>query len=861
MKLLLIDGNSVLFRGYYATAYGNVMKTRAGIYTNAVFAFANMLFKAIDMLKPTHIAVAFDKGKHTFRHELNKDYKAGRQKTPDELASQFALVREFLRACHIPYYEFDNIEADDIVGTLSKMFPGVETEILTGDRDLLQLIDDATVVNRMVKGISEMERLDVAGLREKYGLRPDQIIDLKGLMGDASDNIKGVRGIGPKTAETLLKKYDTCEGVYAHLAELKGKIRENLENDRESCFLSKTLATIKTDVVMDVKLADLFMDIHWEEANSFFLEYDMHSLIRHALVPSDKTAKRSMVKKVKKISAAIYGKCPYIHFDSNEFSYYRRQLFGLCFCDGKHCEYISLSDLQKDKNCIAFLADSAKKKICYDSKAAMHCAAYNGFSLAGAEDLQLAGFLINNYNIDFATLAHYFSQEAPEPISLFYGSEKKEKEIQPERQVQFAGTYARSGYDLFHCCQKELQEKELCSLYEEIEKPLAEVLYAMEKEGICCDKNILEDIANETKAKMEEAAQQIYDYVGHPFNLNSPKQLAEVLFDELGLPTGKKRSTSADVLEYLTDFHPIVAIISVYRKQAKIYSTYAEGLKKYIEEDGKIHTIFAQTSTQTGRLSSLEPNLQNITVRDEEGRNIRKAFLPSPGHVLMDSDYSQIELRVLASLAREERMIHAFQNHIDIHTQTAADIFKVAVDEVTPELRRRAKAVNFGIVYGISDFGLAKQVGLSRKEAAAFISNYYKTYPRIHEYLQKEIAFCEKNGYVKTMFGRRRYIREIYDKNYNIREFGKRAAMNAPIQGSAADLMKIAMVRCFRAMKEKGLAAKMILQIHDELIFDVPENEIEIMKEVIRVGMNEALDLATGLQSSLGVATSWYEAK
>ena len=856
MKLLLIDGNSMLFRGYYATAYGRPMTSADGTPTNAVFAFANMLWKAIDLIKPTHCAVAFDKGKHTFRHEVAADYKAGRQPTPEDLIPQFALVREYLKETKILYLEFDDIEADDIVGTLSKSYPGVDTDILTGDRDMLQLIDDSTTVYRMVKGITEMERMDEAALKEKYGLTPMQVIDLKGLMGDPSDNIKGVRGIGPKTAEKLLASYGSCEGVYEHLDELKGKVKENLIADKESCFLSKQLATIKTDVEIEQKLDDLVFRPDINGMNDFYTRYNMRSLLRTA---TKKPEPALAAERVSKISKELRND-PFVYFDSDQFRYYGRKLYGLAFSDGKKAEYISLEDLLKDEETLAFLA-SSEKKITYDSKACMHCAADNGFVLKDADDLMLTGFLINNYNNTLPVLAAYFGREVPPQPAELYGSEKKPLEPSLEEQCKAACQNAALGKDLYIRSEKELQEKELVHLYEEIEKPLSEVLFAMEQEGIRCEVSILDEIAKETKQKMDEAAEAVYELAGKPFNLNSPKQLAEVLFDDLRLPGGKKRSTSAEVLEYLSAIHPIAAEILNYRKQSKLYSTYAEGLKKYIAADGKIHTIFSQTITQTGRLSSYDPNLQNISVRDEEGRTVRKAFLPKEGNVLLDSDYSQIELRVLASLANEEKMIEAFRSHIDIHASTARNVFGLSAEEVTPEMRRRAKAVNFGIVYGISDFGLAKQVGISRKEAQEFIENYYATYPRIREYMDGVVSYCEEHGYVKTMMNRRRYIREIKDSNYMTREAGKRAAMNSPIQGSAADLMMIAMIRCYRLMQEKGVKAKMILQIHDELLFDVPEEEVEVMKEIVQEVMLGAMDLKTGLESSLGIARDWYEAK
>ena len=848
----------MLFRGYYATCYGNLMQTKNGVYTNAVYAFSNMLFKAIDTIRPTHCAVAFDKGKHTFRHEIDSSYKAGRAPTPEPLIPQFALAREFLSSANIPYLEFDDIEADDIVGSLSKSFPGIKTTILSSDRDLLQLIDDSTTVYLMTKGISEMSKMDEAALKEKYQLTPAQIIDWKGLMGDSSDNIPGVRGIGEKTAIKLLNNYGSCEGVYEHIDELKGKMKENLIADKEICFMSKQLATIKTDVEFDQSLDDFFLNINYQSLNSFYDHYEMRSLIRN--VERKAIVSKPSFKEVDKISSKLYDQKPFVYFESDCFSYYDRSLNGLAFAANNEIQYISLENLLKDTDCLEFLA-GPRPKVVYDLKACRHCAAHNGFALGDSDDLMLICFLNYNYLTSIEEIFRYYGKDVPATIPELYGTEKKPLNPDKDKLVTHACETAYSASGVYSSACKELKDKQMTELYEDVEKPLSSVLFEMENNGIRCDLSVLKEIAIETKKKMDQDADTIYSMAGHPFNINSPKQLAEVLFDELGLPGGKKRSTSVEVLEELAHFHPIADALISYRKQSKIYSTYAEGLQKYVKEDGKIHTIYSQTVTQTGRLSSYEPNLQNISVRDEEGKMIRKAFLPKDGSVFMDCDYSQIELRVLASLSNEKKMIDAFNSGIDIHSATACDVFGLEKDQVTDEIRRRAKAVNFGIVYGISDFGLAKQTGISRKEASHFIDNYYKTYPNIKKYMEDEVSFCENHGYVLTVMNRRRYIKEIKDHNYVMREFGKRAAMNAPIQGSAADLMKIAMIRCDRLMKEKGVKSKMILQIHDELLFEVPEDEVEIMKEIIKDGMNNAMKLNVSLESSLGIARNWYEAK
>ena len=857
MKLLLIDGNSVLFRAFYATSYGNIMKTSKGVYTNAVYAFANMLNKALKTIEPDYCAVAFDKGKHTFRHDIAKDYKAGRKETPEELVGQFELVREMLEAYNLPYLEYDSIEADDIIGSLAKKYK-MDTCILSSDRDMLQLIDDTTSVYVMRKGMSDIAKMDEKALLDEYGLKPYQIIDYKGLAGDKSDNIKGVEGVGDKTAVKLLTDYDTCEGIYEHIDEIKGKLQEKLIRDKDSCFLSKTLATIKTDVDIDKDLEDLKLNISEEGKNEFFEKYEMHSLIRS--VSHTEKKKPSSIKRVSSISKDLLEDAC-IFFVSDEFSYYQRKLYGASFNKKDKQEYITLEDLKNDKKALEYLA-SDKKKAVFDLKALLHSLSFNEIEIGNnTDDIYLMCFLSNNYNGDLNSIIMNYGGGQIEELKDIFGSEKKPLEFNEDRVMLYAGEVGRNLCDIYDRVSKELKEKEMLSLYEEIELPLLYVLYEMEEAGVICDEKELDEIASNTKVKIDALEKRIYKSVGHEFNISSPKQLSEVLYTELELPDLKKGSTNAEVLNKLINYHPVVSDVLEYRKYTKLYSTYAEGLKKYITKDKRIHTIFSQTITQTGRLSSYDPNLQNISVRDDESREIRRAFKPSKGNVLMSSDYSQVELRVLASLANEKKMIDAFNEGIDIHTKTAMDVFGLEKDEVSDIDRRHAKAVNFGVVYGISDFGLANQTQLSFTDAKQFIENYFETYPNIKKYLDSQVAFCKDNGYVKTMLNRRRYINEINDRNYMMREFGKRAAMNATIQGSAADLIKIAMIKANHRLKEEKLKSKLILQVHDELIFDVPKDEVDKMKEIIPDIMSNAYKLKTRLDCSLAMGKSWYEAK
>ena len=857
MKLLLIDGNSVLFRGFYATCYGNIMKTSKGVYTNAVYAFANMLNKALNTIKPDYCVVAFDKGKHTFRHDIAEDYKAGRRETPEELVGQFDLVREMLESYNMPYMEYDSIEADDIIGSLAKKYP-LETCILSSDRDMLQLIDDTTSVYVMRKGMSDIARMDEKALMEEYGLKPYQIIDYKALAGDKSDNIKGVEGVGDKTAVKLLSEYDTCEGIYENIDSIQGKLKEKLIRDKESCFLSKTLATIKTDVEIPRVLDDFKVNISEDGRNGFFDKYEMYSLIRKTNQNTEEEKREH--RTVNRISEELLHE-PVVYFLSDEFSYYERKLFGACFSNANGQEYIALEDLKMDTGALDFLA-SDKKKTVFDLKAVKHALKYNGIALGrNTDDLYLMCFLSNNYNSDLSSIIHNYQGKKIRELKEVFGTEKKPAEVNTEELSAYA---CEIGYDLKQIEQrvgKELEEKEMLSLYRDLELPLTDVLYDMEEAGVCCDEKELDEISMQTKEKIDVLERRIYESIGHEFNISSPKQLASVLYEELDLPDLKKGSTNAETLNKLINYHPVVADILDYRKYTKLYSTYSEGLKKYIGPDRKIHTIFSQTITQTGRLSSYDPNLQNISVRDDEGREIRKAFKPEKGNVLMSSDYSQVELRVLASLADEKKMIDAFNEGIDIHTKTAMDVFGLKKEEVSDLVRRHAKAVNFGVVYGISDFGLANQTNLSFKDAKKFIDDYFVTYPNIKKYLDGQVDFCQKNGYVKTMLNRRRYINEINDRNYMMREFGKRAAVNATIQGSAADLIKIAMIKAAARLKEEKLKSRLILQVHDELIFDVPEGEIETMKRIIPEIMSDAYRLKTRLDCSLAIGKDWYEAK
>ncbi len=846
-KMLLVDGNSMLFRAFYASSYTRLSSTSQSVSTNAVYGFVSMLNKAIELVQPQAMMVAWDSGKKTFRHDAYPEYKGTRKPLPEELIEQFPLVREYLDAAHIARYQQDGLEADDIIGSLAKKYPDWDINILSSDRDLLQLIDPTTSVWLMKKGLTEIVEMDEAALKTEMNLVPSQITDLKGLMGDASDNIPGLPGVGEKTALKLIDEYQTVENVLDHAEDLKGKLKETVINNRELALFSKFLATIKTDAPIDLNFDAMVFDPDIEGSLNFFKKYDMHTL-----------ARRAEENIVKKPDAGVIetqafrdldrskGLTLFAQFDLDDSSF-PHPLLSLTFSDGKGAIYKTVEELKNDPEILTYLS-SREAMIGYDVKRILHGASAVGIEIrALSEDLMILAFLIDSNLSTYEKLASVHGW----PSSPAANSEPAAIHACKQTAVLMHQTYLK--------LRPNLEQKGMLQLYRTIEIPLIPVLASMEREGIRVDLEILDRIATQTLIKINELTQLITTEAGGEFNLNSPKQLAEILFDKLQLPANKKRSTSIDVLEELVEAHPIVAHLIEYRKYQKLYSTYAQGLRKFVQNDGKIHTDYRQTVAATGRLSSTDPNLQNISVRNEETREIRKAFVADEGHVLYSCDYSQIELRILAHMANETAMIEAFVTGDDIHTRTAKDVFHV--ENVDSKMRRQAKAVNFGIIYGISDFGLAQQIGVSRETARAFIQNYLNTYRGIQNYMDETVAFCQVNGYVVTMFGRRREIPEIHDKNYNMREFGKRAAMNAPIQGSAADLIKVAMIRIDEALRKNAMRSKMILQVHDELVFHVPADELETLRTLVKKEMIEATTLNVPLEVSEAWGKDWYEAK
>ena len=869
-KLLLIDGNSMLFRAYYATAYSGVkMTTSSGLPTNAIHGFTNMMQKALETVNPNAVMVAFDAGKHTFRHELYKDYKGGRQETPEDLIPQFKMVRDMLDAFNVKWLERKDIEADDLIGTTSKLSDEYETYILTSDKDMLQLIDSSTHVLLMKKGITDMSDMDEKTLKEEMSITPAQVIDMKGLMGDKSDNIPGIPGVGEKTALKLLEEYGNVENVLEHVDELKGALQKKVMEGKDSALLSKKLATIKRDVEVDFTLDDLAFKPDYANLVKYLQSLEMNQLSKRLsnFINEESNEEKPVKQDIKYNYSetvpveSLKGGCA-IFINDDRLQYLDTKINGIALYSDKEAYYIQIDNLKEDKDLLSFLKDESITKVGYDIKRNYHALENEGIEIAFSDDAMILASLsdssltsldkiYNKYSLSLNTTYEDVYGKANKPVLL----------IEEDKECAYAIESAKNIFEIYKETKDLIKEYDMTSLYRDVELPLTKILFNMEKEGINVDVKVLDAIASDTYTKMEAEQKEIYKLANKEFNVNSPKQLGEVLFDDLGLPSDKKRSTSADKLEKLEGVHPIIEHILTYRKLTKLYSTYAEGLKKYICKDNKIHTIYNQCATQTGRLSSSEPNLQNISVRDEQGREIRKAFLPEEGSFLISSDYHQVELRILAHMANEESLIKAFKDGIDIHTKTAMDVFGKSEEEVTSMDRRRAKAVNFGIVYGISDFGLAEQIDSSRYEAKEFIDKYYEAYPGIKTYMDSIVKFCEEKGYVVTLLNRRREIPEIHDKNYAVREFGKRAAMNAPIQGSAADLIKLAMIDIDKAMRGAKVKSKMILQVHDELIFSVVEDEIEVMKKIINEGMENAMKLNVPLTSECAIGSSWYEAK
>ena len=857
-KIVLVDGNNLLFRSYYATAYtGNIMRNKEGFPTNGVYGFVNMINKIISEEKPEYMMVAFDIGK-TFRHEKYERYKDGRRETPDDLKVQFPVAKKILTAMGIKYLECAGYEADDIIGTISmwcEKDPEYEALIVSSDKDLLQLISDETVV-KLLK-TKDYIWMDKKTFNDTYGFDPIHMIDLKALMGDSSDNIPGVKGIGEKGAIKLVSEYKTIDNIYENIDKIKGATQIKLIDGKEDAYYSKDLVTIYREVPLDITFDDLlYKGENADELIDIYNDLGFYSLLRK-INTSDIKKEKSREEKFKIISDINDVKISEdtsIYLDTTIGNYHDAEILGIALYNSTLSCYIPYDIFKNNTN----ILDTDYNLSTYDYKKLI--VVFNKY-----------GIKVPNINFDTMISAYLLNYETKDDIcylanklNIYIPSYDKKEVVTTEEAARRAILKARFIYNTKDKLYEDMKREDNIYLFENIEMPLAKVLAKMETTGIRVDKKVLEEMGTEIKIKLEILTRDIYNYAGEEFNINSPKQLGEILFDKLKLPGAKKNkngyATDIDVLKKLTEY-PIINKILEYRALAKLYSTYIDGIISTIREDGKIHTIYTQTLTRTGRLSSIEPNLQNIPMRSEYGRLIRKAFIPEDNSVILSSDYSQIELRVFAHLSGVNDLINAFKEGVDIHTKTAMDIFKVPMEGVTKNMRRQAKAVNFGILYGISSYGLAEDIGIPVKEAKEFINKYFETYPGVKDYMDKEIDEAKRTGYVKTIMNRKRVIEELKSSNYMVRSMGERMALNTPVQGSASDILKKAMVEISDIFEKENIKSKMLLQVHDELIFNVYNDEIDKVKDIVYNTMTKVFELKVPLDVDIELGNNWYEAK
>ncbi len=889
-KLLLIDGNSVLYRAFYGVT---LLTTSKGVYTNAVYGFAMMIMQLLQDEQPSHVLVAFDKGKATFRHQEYAEYKGKRQETPSEMLGQFQMARDLLGAFSVQYLDDERYEADDIIGIYAehaKQLDDVEVTVITGDKDLLQLVSPKVTTCLTRKGITDLERYTPEKVVERYSLTPEQIVDLKGLMGDASDNIPGVPGVGEKTAIKLLTQYPSVEEVLLHAGEVNGaKLREKLETYKDQALLSKRLATILREGEMALTFDELaFTGYDVDRLREAFRGLEFKSLAerikpyRGSEVASEETVTDALAlaadskmlgaDQLKQCLAAIT--TPVVMLLAMEGNYQTGTLRGMVLACDEDTYFIPYDESPSSKaswqEIATWLQAKNVTKVVYDSKAWMVRLAQEGVIAKASScfsdvvDLLLATYLLHTSDGE-PTLLDVVTAFDPDFIvteSLVTAIEKHTHDY-----TAALATIARRLVQSWSSLAEQLKAMNLEELYEKMELPLAKVLADMEAYGVRLDVDRLTTIGKELTEKIDTLTQQIYALAGVTFNINSTKQLGEILFDKLGLPPVKKTktgySTSADVLEKLAPHSEIVTYILTYRQLSKLQSTYIEGLLRVVRQPAlRVHTSFHQAMTATGRLSSADPNLQNIPIRLEEGRRLRQAFIPThPDWLMLSADYSQVELRILAHLCQDKALVEAFLHDMDIHTRTASDVFEVEPEQVTSLMRRQAKAVNFGIIYGISDFGLSQNLNISRAEAGRFIEQYFEKFPGVKGYMDRSIEDARSHGYAETVMGRRRYLPGIASRNFNERSFAERTAMNTPIQGTAADIIKVAMIQIARALKEQNLQSKMLLQVHDELIFECPKEEMATMKNLVREKMEGAIELSVPLRVDIHEGPTWYEAK
>lgn len=891
-RLVILDGNSLLYRAYHALP---PLMTRDGIYTNGVYGFLTMYYKIIEEYKPDYICVAFDPKKPTFRHKEYDDYKANRAKMPDELRHQFPILKEILDKLGVHRVEIDGFEADDVVGTIARFGEdeGLEVIVVTGDKDYLQLATNKTKILITKKGITNLEIYSEKEVMKRYELTPQQFIDLKGLMGDKSDNIPGVKGVGEKTGIKLLKEFESIEGIYGNIDSVSGKkLKERLIENRQQAFMSKRLAKIVTNVPIDIKLEQLKIEPpNIQGLYEMYKKLEFNSLLGKISIKDEDSflenkqldIKVSFVTKVNDIQTIIEKikraeKVVVKILIDGDYPL-KSPLLGLGIkCDEERTYFIDFGDNGENANeklklFKEVLEDKNIKKSGHNLKNELLALLRHQIKLEGIYfDSMIGQYLINpsQNNYSLKNLAeHYLKYTIDDEESILGKGKKKKcfKDLSLEQRASFLGSQINVIYEIEETIKEIIESQDMIKLYYDVELPLIEVLANMEYSGFRVDIDKLRELGEEFKNKINNLSNSIYELAGEQFNINSPKQLGEILFDKLNLPVIKKTktgySTNAEVLEKLKGKHPIIEKILEFRQIVKLKTTYIDGLMQVIDKDtGKVHSSFNQTITTTGRISSTEPNLQNIPIKTEEGRKIRTVFISDgEDYTLVDADYSQIELRVLAHISDDPKLKAAFYNEEDIHTKTASEVFGVSKENVTPIMRSRAKAVNFGIIYGISDYGLSRDLNISRKEAKVYIENYLSKYPKVKEYMDKVIKEGKENGYVETILNRRRYLPELNSRNYNVRSFGERLAMNAPIQGSAADIIKVAMVNVYRELKEKNMKSKLILQVHDELIIETHKNEIQDVKRILKDLMEGSIKLTVPLKVEMKSGDNWYDTK
>lgn len=857
-KVILVDGNNLLFRSYFATAYtGNMMRNSKGFPTNGLYGLVNMLNKIIKEEKPEYMIVAFDKGK-TFRHDKYEEYKGVRDETPIDLKKQFKVAKELVPLMGIKCFEIDNYEADDIIGTYARLIEENDDfigTIVSSDKDLLQLISDQIDVKLLKQ--KNYIRMDKEVFKETYGIEPIRMIDLKGLEGDPSDNIPGVKGIGEKTALKLLQEYESIENLYDNIDRVKGAVKQKLIDGKDSAFMSKDIATIYKEVDVAYTLEELkYSGPDYENLKNMYSELEFYSFLKDEHY-NQKKENNLEYKKINRKEELVLNDNIAIYIESDGSNYHDSDIIGASVYDGENLYYLTKEFLINNKN----ILDNYEKST-YDLK--KNIVLLNKYDIKFENctfDSMISGYILN-YNVkdDIAYLANNFDYDITLNDNFIKEKNKTEKDIE-----EYICKKAVFIYETKDEMINKMKEEEQLELFNNIEMPLSYVLADMEITGVRVDKDVLNRMGKNIDEKIKKLTEEIYFYAGYEFNIQSPKQLGDVLFNKLEIPYPKKKkesySTAREILDKIVDYHPIVEKIIEHRTLTKIYTTYILGIQNMIKSDCKLHTIYTQTLTRTGRLSSIEPNLQNIPIRYKEGKEIRKAFIPEENSIFLSSDYSQIELRMFAHMSKEKNLIDAFNNNLDIHTKTAMDIYHVSENEITSSMRRDAKAVNFGIIYGISNFGLAEDLHLDIKSAKKFMDNYLETFPGIKNYMDKVIKDAYDNGYVKTIMNRKRRIDELYNTNYMIKTQGERMALNTPVQGSSADILKKAMIDIYNEFNRLNLKSKMILQVHDELIFNVKKDEEKTVKDLVIKFMENAYKLSVPLKVEVSTGENWYDAK